>query len=170
MYNNYGFPPLHEGNSCVIIGAGIARLLQGKAIPALTQRDFDFRFFLEVWFLFGYQWKRCDMSTLRRIEKLCSKHGISIYKLEKTVGIAPSTIRRWDSSSPTCKAITLVADYFGVSVDYLLCRTDDPNSHKERHSMSDFSLKIDKVINTYDLTNSQIEALCRIIENIVSFK
>lgn len=39
MYNKCGFLSGRRDGPCVIIGAGIALLLQGRAIPALTQRD-----------------------------------------------------------------------------------------------------------------------------------
>lgn len=32
--------------------------------------------------------------------------------------------------SPSCDRITRIANYFGCSVDYLLGRTDNPDSHK----------------------------------------
>lgn len=55
-----------------------------------------------------------------RIKKLCSARGISIYELEKNLGFARGHLYKWKESSPTTEKIKLVADYFGVSIDYLV--------------------------------------------------
>lgn len=61
---------------------------------------------------------------LKNISCLCIKHGISIARLEKTVGIGNGTIGRWEKTSPTVDNLKKVADYFGVSVDELLTIPD----------------------------------------------
>lgn len=55
------------------------------------------------------------------ISKLCKKNNISIAKLERETGLGNATVRNWSTSSPTVDKLKLVADYFGVSVDDLLC-------------------------------------------------
>lgn len=61
----------------------------------------------------------------QRIKKLCSKKGISVSKLETDLGFGNSTINKWGkNSSPSVDKIRKIADYFNVSVDYLLGRTD----------------------------------------------
>jgi hypothetical protein len=54
------------------------------------------------------------------IKSLCDEKGINIFTLEKTLGIANGNIRRWDVSKPNIEKVAAVADYFGVTVDYLL--------------------------------------------------
>lgn len=54
------------------------------------------------------------------VEKFCAEKGISISQLEREVGLANATIRRWTSCSPTVENLKKVADYFGVTVDELL--------------------------------------------------
>ncbi len=54
------------------------------------------------------------------IEALCAEKGINISQLERDVGLANATIRRWVSCSPTVENIKKVADFFGVTVDELL--------------------------------------------------
>lgn len=108
------------------------------------------------------------MSTLERIKKLCAEHEISIYKLEKNIGIAPSTINKWEVSSPTCKAISLVANYFDVSVDFLLGRTNNQHSHKKEKLISESCLKINRQLEKYDLSDSQVDTLCHIIDSIIN--
>ena len=55
-----------------------------------------------------------------RIKKLCSARGISVYELEKTLGFTRGHLYKWKECSPTTEKIKLVADYFGVSIDYLV--------------------------------------------------
>ena len=57
---------------------------------------------------------------LEAIRKKCQTAGVTISKLEKTVGIANGTIRHWDNSSPTVSNLQKVADFFGCTVDELL--------------------------------------------------
>ena len=57
---------------------------------------------------------------LKNIRLLCSKKPVSIAKLERETGISNGTISRWDTSSPSIENVQKVAEYFGVTVDYLL--------------------------------------------------
>ena len=57
---------------------------------------------------------------LEKIKKLCEKRGISIYKLEKDLGFSESSICKWENSIPSAIKLKQVADYFGVTIDYLL--------------------------------------------------
>ena len=64
--------------------------------------------------------KRRDKVLLENIKKLCASRNISLSALEKTLGFGNSTIAKWANCSPTVEKLSLVADYFGVSVDSLL--------------------------------------------------
>lgn len=59
---------------------------------------------------------------LERIQILCAKHKATISKVERDCGLANGCIRKWASASPTADNLAKVADYFGVSVDFLLGR------------------------------------------------
>lgn len=59
---------------------------------------------------------------VERIKQLCKERGTTIKQLEATVGIANGVIRKWDEASPKAESLKKVADYFGVSVDYLMGR------------------------------------------------
>lgn len=60
------------------------------------------------------------MSTKDRIKTLCSKKGISVNKLETELGFGTGYVSKLDKSTPNTKKIKSIADYFGVSVDYLV--------------------------------------------------
>lgn len=66
------------------------------------------------------------MNLLERIKELCNQRGISVYQLEEKIDIGRNTIYQWNKRTPSTEKIQKVANYFNVSVDYLLGRTDNP--------------------------------------------
>ena len=70
---------------------------------------------------------------LERIKNLCNRKEISIRQLERETGLADRTIGRWDTNMPSIDRVKKVAEYFGVTVDYLL---GGENSHN-LNSMDD---------------------------------
>ena len=63
---------------------------------------------------------------VERIRTLCQSMHITLNRLENEAGLSKSTICRWDENLPSVDKLQKVADYFRVSTDYLLGRTDDP--------------------------------------------
>ena len=67
------------------------------------------------------------MALYDRIKYLCARDNITIAKLETDLGFGTSSIKKWEkTSSPSVNKLVKVADYFNVSLDYLMCRTDNP--------------------------------------------
>ena len=67
-----------------------------------------------------------------RIKKLRKQKGVTIAKLESELGFGNASIKKWERiSSPSVDKIIKVASYFGVTVDYLLGRTDIKSSALE---------------------------------------
>lgn len=64
------------------------------------------------------------MNIVERIETLCNIKGLSIAALERAVDLSNGSIRRWLINKPSVDKLTKVADYFNVSVDYLLGREE----------------------------------------------
>lgn len=76
--------------------------------------------------------------TLRdKIRELANNQGLSLPKLEEALGFGNGTIVRWDKSSPTTDKLKKVADYFGVSLDYLLEREISENKKSPENSELD---------------------------------
>lgn len=76
------------------------------------------------------------MNTKTRIKELIdnSSNIGSVAELERKLNIANGTINKWDKARPSVDVLSKVADYFKVSVDYLLCRTDEPSAKLESES------------------------------------
>lgn len=55
-------------------------------------------------------------------EQLCKERGITTYRFCKDTGVNASTISTWKSRNTTCnlKLGTIIAEYFNVSVDYVM--------------------------------------------------
>lgn len=66
------------------------------------------------------------MDLYERIKELSTGQKISIRQLEEKLNYGNGTIGRWKKSNPSIDKVQKVADYFHVSVDYLLGRTNNP--------------------------------------------
>lgn len=63
----------------------------------------------------------------QRIKSLCKKNNILMSHLAEAVGISESLIRKWGSStSPSIDKVRRIAEYFDVSVDYLIGTSNVP--------------------------------------------
>ena len=60
------------------------------------------------------------MTMYERIESLRKNVGLSQGKLEKELGFSNGSISKWKNSTPTPDRLQKIADYFNVSVDYLI--------------------------------------------------
>jgi len=62
-----------------------------------------------------------------RLKELREKKGISALALSKILKFADTNIGRWERGKNGIKlgSIIKLADYFNVSIDYLLGRSDD---------------------------------------------
>lgn len=65
-------------------------------------------------------------STLEKIKELAKKRGISLAKLEESLGYSTNYFYTLKTKTPNSDRLQEIADYFNVSTDYLLGRTDNP--------------------------------------------
>ncbi len=64
------------------------------------------------------------MTLKERVKELANNKGLSLPALESALGFGNGTILKWDKSTPNADKLTKVADYFNVSIDYLLGREE----------------------------------------------
>ncbi len=66
------------------------------------------------------------MSFSLRIKELREERGLSQAKLAKELGVGTGSVGMWESTQeiPPVKKLLVIADYFGVSLDYLVGRSD----------------------------------------------
>lgn len=60
-------------------------------------------------------------------EKLLQKYGVTAYKVSKATGVTQTSLSNWKSgrSTPSAKTLQKIADYFGVSIEYLMTGKED---------------------------------------------
>ena len=65
-------------------------------------------------------------------EQLLQKYGVTSYKVSKETGVTQTSLSNWKSgrNTPSTKTLQKIADYFGVSVDYLMTGKEE-TSDKE---------------------------------------
>mgnify|MGYP002741666186 FL=1 len=82
-------------------------------------------------------------STFERIKELAKARGITLGALEEKLGLSRNSIYTIKNKKPSAERLQLIADYFGVSTDYLLGRTDNPRIATEADQGPD---DIDEII------------------------
>ena len=65
-------------------------------------------------------------STLEKIKELAKSRGISLAKLEESLGYSTNYFYTLKTKAPNSERLQEIADYFNVSTDYLLGRTENP--------------------------------------------
>ena len=65
-------------------------------------------------------------STFEIVKELCRKQGISLNQLEEKLGLGKNSLYGLKRNQPSAERLQEIADYFNVSTDYLLGRTDNP--------------------------------------------
>ncbi|HEM3480756.1 helix-turn-helix domain-containing protein [Streptococcus suis] len=75
--------------------------------------------------------------TFDRIKELAQKRGLSINSLEEKLGYSRNTIYAIKRNQPGSEKLQQIADYFDVSTDYLLGRTDNPRIASDETAIID---------------------------------
>ena len=73
-----------------------------------------------------------------RLQSLRESLGLSQNKLAHLLNVSQTTIFRIEKGErePSLQLLNLIADFFNVSVDYLLGRTDDPTPKGKEFNLS----------------------------------
>lgn len=101
--------------------------------------------------------------------KLLEEKGVTAYKVSKATGIAGSTFTDWKTgrSTPKTDKLQKIADYFGVSLDYLMTGEETPSEKKSVFSeLEEQYLAIARRMIDMNLSPEKIDALLDMIEGI----
>lgn len=74
------------------------------------------------------------------IKKLCAEKGISPTKLCTEITGSKGNLPTWQKGNINPTSLTKIADYFDVSVDYLLGRTDELNTSQQQLTQNEQEL------------------------------
>lgn len=80
-------------------------------------------------------------------ERLCEEKGVTAYRVCKSTGITTATISNWKAGryTPKQEKMQKIADYFGVSLEYLMTGKDADK--KESKLTSKDERDISKTVN-----------------------
>ena len=85
-------------------------------------------------------------------EQLLQKYGVTSYKVSKDTGVTQTSLSNWKSgrSTPNAKTLQKIADYFGVSIEYLMTGKED--SEKKETTLTtkderDIAKDLENIIN-----------------------
>lgn len=97
---------------------------------------------------------------LDRIKILLKEHSLTLAELERKMNFSNGSMSRWNKTTPGVDKIQKVADYFDVSTDYLLGRTEkrryyDLTEKDEKDIAKELELMIEDLKNTGALAFSK---------------
>lgn len=66
------------------------------------------------------------------LRKLRKERGLTQIGLQMKTGIEQALISKYETGEriPPTDALMILADFYGVSIDYILCRTDKPEVNR----------------------------------------
>lgn len=108
-------------------------------------------------------------STFEKIKELSKKQGVSLQKVAEDLGFSVNYLYTLKEKTPKSDRLQEIADYFNVSTDYLLGRTDNPKiaSDEAAGYTTEDLRKMAKNAKTFDgkpLTDEDVDAITNIIE------
>ena len=76
-------------------------------------------------------WDNNVKGVYMRLREIRKSRGVSQLKLAIALNMNQNTISRYETGErePCISDLIRIADYFDVSIDYLVERTDDPGRH-----------------------------------------
>lgn len=72
------------------------------------------------------------MNLENNLRKLRKERGLTQVGLQMKTGIEQALLSKFETGEriPTTDVLILLADFYDVSIDYILCRTDNPKVNR----------------------------------------
>lgn len=99
------------------------------------------------------------MTLKTRIKELANAKGLSLPNLESELGFGSGTIVKWDKSTPNVDKLQKVANYLGVSIDYLVTGEIEDEQNKRIYEYA-------KKLLALGMTPEKLEKLVDAVENL----
>lgn len=77
------------------------------------------------------------MTLFDRVKELADSQGISIAELERKLGLSPNILYKLKKQKPSVERVEAIAQYFNVSIDYLLGRTSNKDTIKDAEGFTE---------------------------------
>ena len=113
-------------------------------------------------------------STLEKIKELTQKQGISLQKVAEDLGYSINYLYTLKEKTPKSDRLQEIADYFNVSTDYLLGRTENPNIAKDGDASAPLDLRgiaaQSMLFDGKPLTEEDIDFITAVLEEKIKNK
>ncbi|HJA40222.1 MAG TPA: helix-turn-helix domain-containing protein [Firmicutes bacterium] len=87
------------------------------------------------------------MSILDVVKRLAKERGVSLSELATHIGVGENSLYRWKTQKPSVDKVQAVADYFNVSTDYLLGRTNKKYWELNEKDEKDIAKRLEAIKN-----------------------
>ena len=107
------------------------------------------------------------MSVIKNLKKLRQEYGISQQKLADIILVSQQSVNKYENKDiePDIDTLIKIADFFGISLDYLVGRTEI-REMADRDRMSDLFSDEAKVVREYrKLTDKQKKCIIELLES-----
>lgn len=92
---------------------------------------------------------------LNRVRELANERNMTIAELERKLDFGQGSISKWNKQSPSSERLQKAADYFDVSTDYLLGRTDKRNYYElTEKDQIDIQKQLEKIVEDMSKADS----------------
>ncbi|MFS1025101.1 helix-turn-helix domain-containing protein [Enterococcus casseliflavus] len=85
------------------------------------------------------------MTLFERIQELAKKRDKTLKDISLELGYSKNYLYTLQKQSPKAENLQVIADYFNVSTDYLLGRTDNPDPDNTKLDSSDLEDVLDNM-------------------------
>ena len=99
------------------------------------------------------------MTLFEKVKELASSQGLSMAELERRLDFSPNTLYKLKTQKPSIDRIEAIAQYFNVSTDYLLGRTDKKYWELNEKDEKDIQKKLEELIE--DMSKSEALAFSK---------
>ena len=107
------------------------------------------------------------MSFAQRLSELMASRTLTNYQLAKDLDIHPTTVANWlAGKAPRKKTLALLAEYFGVSTDYLLGNEQKEKPATDGQAINEEALKLALFGGNTDVTDAMWEEAKNYIQYI----
>lgn len=90
------------------------------------------------------------MSLKDRIQSICKSKGLTSKEVELQLGFGKGYISKIDKTNPTTANIKKIADYLGVSVDYIMRDPEEKSPELTARDEKDITKTLNKVMEQFE--------------------
>ena len=106
--------------------------------------------------------------TFEKVRELARKKGLSLNQVEEKLGYSKNTLYSLKRQKVSSERLQEIADYFNVSTDYLLGRTENPNIAKDGDASAPLDLRDiaaqSMLFDGKPLTEEDIDCITAVLE------